>query len=1205
MATYFSLNDGIITDPNVFGVTVSSFDTRNLSSAVALSSIEYRLPPLSSNGISIAGIVLNLSAINLSNDDTTLTVKALCGEDVLTTKSIFLSDFTQFIDSNSEASRLSINYQLIQFDTPITISNNSFYQFTIQPSRSNQISLIGENRILKNWINNIDYTSTRTLTSDNPFNSQNILSYDLGDGVQRISLPNYGTQNGVFTIDFWYKRLRTGAGDLLLYSISSFKIGIRQTNGTVFLDTLTGISTIPTKFTTNTNILFNRWYHIALTKNSNQVTLYLDGLSSVVINNAASNNVFSSHILGENSAGLFNNVRMVSGVNLYSGPSFTVPNKLSEILPNTLVYVNSHTQDFNKSYINTFSQSVSTDRTSILNIFHNISTNNATNLSSDSIFIQNKGSLSFETATAAPVNNINRILLTGLSGLQIASNGTFNMGTINDPIKNITFNENITRCTANLILSGGQINVHNGGTFNAYGTHSPKSGLVIGGTINTPSTNTNITVVDNVSGRWAVNDRFYYTTPIKSTLVNPSSGGITQSPLSTNSITLTSVVGSHSFINGSNIMPHVPTIWNFTKNGKIGGFSPSSRLYVILNGLANFNSNNIEFFNLGSSRTNPFKLNTNMNSNINISGCSFNYRDNNTNLFDINTNYIKNFNFIDNNLYGNFNLTLRLSNFLENINITNNSILYSQVDGMVLSGLSGINVDIRNNFIISPKANGIIFSNINLQNSNLGGLSYNSNNTGMILSGVSAIKCNTINGGSIYTNNTNDGILYNCVNRLNDFNFVNLTSFSANGLGFRLDNSIQTHTNPLKLNIYGLDSRGNPSGGIILNNTYGDLTNINLLNNGNINAILRLGTGSTTINGLTSITPLTGIVLSGSTNYSETSINNALLSSSVPLILSANTLEQFSISNATLCGTNTSVLFLTSAQVPIIEGSYLFDNCYFRAGTEISQNHAINYQYDVNKETGLVVSKLSGNNLNNYKILFAGRISTDPSIKLTSKLFSERLTPISNNIKIRSTTKSIPINVNDLVVVGVSVYKSSISNGQNYTGSDPRIILKGNPSMGYDNTVLSTVTGANGTWINSKFTLPVSKSNGFAEIYVDCSGLYGSGFINVDGWYTNYGAGKYWFTNNPSLTSWSILDNWYLDKNKKFKAAALPSNVVDVVVIDGSSDVLINLDVPEWIEPKSIKTNSTISISSNNAKQIKSSIVAQTVRIYGNAIYNG
>jgi hypothetical protein len=235
-----------------------------------------------------------------------------------------------------------------------------------------------------------------------------------------------------------------------------------------------------------------------------------------------------------------------------------------------------------------------------------------------------------------------------------------------------------------------------------------------------------------------------------------------------------------------------------------------------------------------------------------------------------------------------------------------------------------------------------------------------------------------------------------------------------------------------------------------------------------------------------------GIVLSG-TNYSPTIIRNSKLIKNgyCPIALNSAKFEQFSVDSTTL-SSNAEDFQALSRSNPL-EGSYQFNNCTF--GTGISSYTLDNYQDEVFLENGFVIMKENGIANNHYKMLRAGKISLDTTLAYGTNTISEKLEPISITTKLRCGSKMVPVNKNDTYTVDVYVRKSS-----GYTGDAPRLMLRRNAALGYDDTVLATSVGANGNWELLSGIVPVALDQGIFEVYVDCSGDVGSGSVNIDNW---------------------------------------------------------------------------------------------------------
>ena len=112
---------------------------------------------------------------------------------------------------------------------------------------------------------------------------------------------------------------------------------------------------------------------------------------------------------------------------------------------------------------------------------------------------------------------------------------------------------------------------------------------------------------------------------------------------------------------------------------------------------------------------------------------------------------------------------------------------------------------------------------------------------------------------------------------------------------------------------------------------------------------------------------------------------------------------------------------------------------------------------------------------------------------------SEKVEPTSKNYPIRSSVKHIPVKAGDNLLVYVMVKTSA-----NYTGTAPRLILNSNSALGYKKTILAEYNGPANTWIKLEgITTTNPTADGVAEVYVECSGEEGCGYININGWSTN------------------------------------------------------------------------------------------------------
>lgn len=232
-------------------------------------------------------------------------------------------------------------------------------------------------------------------------------------------------------------------------------------------------------------------------------------------------------------------------------------------------------------------------------------------------------------------------------------------------------------------------------------------------------------------------------------------------------------------------------------------------------------------------------------------------------------------------------------------------------------------------------------------------------------------------------------------------------------------------------------------------------------------------------------------------SYFPTIIKSAKLNASTlpaangsALLLDSSKLEQFVMESSTLSSYQ-DIKTLTNRN--ILEGSYQFNNCTFNTG--ILSSNIESYQPEVFAENGFVVMKENGVANRHYKLVRAGKISLDETLTYGSDSISEKLEPTSATIKLRSGSKMVPVNRGKSYTISCYVRKSV-----GYTGAAPRLILKRNTALGYQDTVLDTSTEANGTWELLTGVIPPALDAGIFEVYVDCSGARESGSVNIISW---------------------------------------------------------------------------------------------------------
>ena len=442
----------------------------------------------------------------------------------------------------------------------------------------------------------------------------------------------------------------------------------------------------------------------------------------------------------------------------------------------------------------------------------------------------------------------------------------------------------------------------------------------------------------------------------------------------------------------------------------------------------------------------------------------------------------------------------------DNSTVKNNLLLSSKDAGLyIVDGIRG-NITFNNNISVGPSPYGSYIENNITGNTLSGTVNYN-NTYGMYINNSHAGRIDN----SINTYNTKDGVYVDgTIAQLNETIFSNITASNNKTLGFRVTGNPIDHLSPITLNINRLVANNNLSGGFEGYCISGNLSSLELNRNGFYGIKTSIGNYNTTFDGITALMSNTaGIsaslgILSGICYY-PILIDKANLGKSDPastfgagIILDSTKFSQFIVNNSTVKGGTFDFQLKTSRD--IIEGSYLISK------TTVSNTPVglgitpANYQSDTYKATGFAFTNM--NNTSGYHITYlaAGQRFSDTGIYATlADAPSERLTPSSNSIKLKSGSKFVALNANERTLIKVYVKKSNASNGSIYNGTAPRLMLRAAPHMGIpaDIVMVQLNTAPAGFELLTAST-PAVTDSGVLEFYVDCDGTVG--WINVDNW---------------------------------------------------------------------------------------------------------
>lgn len=448
----------------------------------------------------------------------------------------------------------------------------------------------------------------------------------------------------------------------------------------------------------------------------------------------------------------------------------------------------------------------------------------------------------------------------------------------------------------------------------------------------------------------------------------------------------------------------------------------------------------------------------------------------------------------------------------DNNTINNNLILSSKDTGIYINdGLKG-NITFDNNISVGPSPYGSYIEN-NTTGTKLNGIVNYNNTYGMAVSSSHAGQIDNV----INTYNTRDGIIVDgTISQLNETTFSNITASNNRTLGVRLTGNPIDHLAPVILNINRLVANDNLSGGFEGYCIAGNLSSVELNRNGFYGMKTSIGNYNTTFDGITALmnnvaTTSAAIgILSGICYYpiliKDANVGKSVSSSTfgAGISLDSTKFSEFSVDSSTVSGGSSDFQLRTTSN--ILEGSYLISNTnvgVLPVGVGISTS---NYQSDVLKTTGFAFTNM--NNITGYHVTYlaAGNRSIDSTTtcninETTSP--SERLTPQSNSLKLRSGSKFVALNAGESTAIAVYVRKSTLAtNGVDYNGTAPRLILKRNGAVGINSDILmDQLDTTSENFLKLAGVSPAVTDAGVIEFYVDCDGT--QGWINIDNWTAN------------------------------------------------------------------------------------------------------
>jgi hypothetical protein len=1067
MPYFFSINDGLITDPNVFGFTLSSADVVSNTNGIMLSTSDSYCLDVFGDNSALTGVAVQLSSINASPSGTLILTVSTTNLSFIETYAV--SSFTTYNNSNNLIASYPLNWQILKFTTPITVLSTNKIRFSLKTENSNQISLLGSNLstynkcIIKSPTVSISgLLSSNVIHIGGALNGLNLEYRNIS--ASTISLSNTYIHNGG-VLNFPANTNTTltilGNAGLNITSDGTFNIGT---------------SSLP------------------ILSSSNQIVNLIN--SFIQVHNGGNLNIYGAYknpiaYLNSNTTTTATSFSTINDISNWSIGDVIIfsPNISSINSSDIRILTSVSTNSFNISLSNRNSHDALNYIPNIFNMTRNVMVSAAgLNRFIRSVYGAKVNIVNTQLNTLSVLyypNLSGKLVLSGcsLSGMMLSLSSIYN----NTPCNIDIYDNNII----SVIPNSDTFNLTN---LSANNLNFINNNLII--------SRNNGLVLDNLSGN-NIN-------LINNNIIGSNLYGVYIRNVFLNQ----SIIGGNSYrclssgwlLSGNNVVsPTYLNIGSYNNNGNgisISGNNVTdylnSPLILNINGLNSFyNTGGFEGYNI-TGNLSSFTILNNNNYGLKISLGNYNT------IFD-GLSVIK-------SIAGATNLTITGSP-----TVSAQTLIDKGIDGSILL------VRLSSQYLSKPYDSSFAFGTndftieswVNLTSLPLAGDTWPTNFTNnFVLFGVGSPNLgdgfNAIIGNTQLFMQSNDVKYGNFVHGMSPNNWYHVVWMRKSNLLYCfVDGVLKGSAIPMDINA-GTGSNiyvGCETGqGAFFN---GRISNLRVINGSSVYPIDGFTPPTNTLLPLINTvflwkypysnsyynTSFTNIEILSGINYYETTINNVLLSGdSYGLILNSTKFEQFYLNNSILSA-SISNINITSLRNKC-EGSYNFNNCIFNESI-LSSNIILNYQTDSYHETGFSFMRHNKQDKNHFKITPAGKISFDTSFGFNNSGYSEKLEPYSRIYPLRSSSKLIPVNFGDLVTVTVYVYKSIIPN---YTGSQPRLMLKQNSSCGYPLTVLDTSTKPNGIWEKLTGVLPIAKNNGIAEVYVECTGIPEDGYISIDNW---------------------------------------------------------------------------------------------------------
>ena len=434
------------------------------------------------------------------------------------------------------------------------------------------------------------------------------------------------------------------------------------------------------------------WYHVAVCRKNNIVEMYVNGTktsSSTATTDAdllagtidCKLGMFIENVLQGPTGGFFSgdiyNMRIIDGRALYTS-NFSVPNPSSLSTTADTVFL------YNNAKSNIFYRPGPIEKIVIGGPSYTpITLNNTGNFNLNSISVQNNGSIISPGNYNATFNIIN-------NGLKIGSGGKFLLSADNGYRKVINIDES-------------KIQVLPGGVFNIEGQEktikSSLTGYYTSGLSSFALTETPL--------NWFPGDSIIFLPPSAN---RTQFEELTARTINTNLLSTT----NRSIYDHQNY-PGIPSVANTTRNVAIKGLSQNRRGWMQFDTTSNTTIKNVEFEHFGRDGKTSESMVFNIKSGgyFYLSGCYLDGSTSNnvdaTSLFD----KCQNINILNNVFYKYSGDCFKLNNVANNLNISNNLIMRSGINGIkVINATISGDINISDNITLANGARGTYLENV-------------------------------------------------------------------------------------------------------------------------------------------------------------------------------------------------------------------------------------------------------------------------------------------------------------------------------------------------------------------------------------------------------------------------------------------------------------------------------------------------------------